>query len=250
MSSSVTSRVAVTSWSPIFSSASDLRNGWTPSFRASAPSIQRPVTAESRRGRALDGGALHVVLDAADAAHLLAAAGAAGAAVDEDRQRRAVAGGGLGAQAVADQHAAVERGEAEDGLLGDRLVVGEDRGDEAALAAPGERDGLVEVVVGHDGGDRAEGLDVVDGGRRQRRAAEEDDRVQEGAASRRRRRRRARRRGRRRRSRPPARARGCARAPPCAGRGWRAGPCGRLVRRVAEGGLRRGGRRGRRRARR
>ena len=164
MSSSVTVRVAVTSWSPISSSSRDLRKGWTPSFRASAPSIQRPVTAERRRGRALDGGALHVVLDAADAAHLLAAAGAAGAAVDEDRERRAVAGGGLGAQAVADQDAAVERGEAEDDLLGDRLVVGEDRGDEAALAALGERDRLVEVVVGHDGGDRAEGLDVVDGG--------------------------------------------------------------------------------------
>ena len=40
---------------------------------------------EEARG-ALDGGALHVVLHAADAAHLLAAAGAAGAAVDEDRQ--------------------------------------------------------------------------------------------------------------------------------------------------------------------
>ena len=82
--------------------------------------------------RALDGGALHVVLHAADAAHLLAAAGAAGAAVDEDRERRAVAGGGLGAQAVADQHAAVERGEAEDDLLRHGLVVGEDRGDEAS----------------------------------------------------------------------------------------------------------------------
>ena len=148
---------------------------------ASAPSIQRPVTAESRRGRALDGGALHVVLHAADAAHLLAAAGAAGAAMDEDRQRRAVAGRGLGAQAVADQDAAVEGGEAEDGLLGDGLVVGEDRGDEAALAAPGQRDGLVEVVVGHDGGDRAEGLDVVDGGLAQRLVGVEEDRVEEGA---------------------------------------------------------------------
>ena len=135
---------------------------------------------EQARG-ALDRGALHVVLHAADAAHLLAAAGAAGAAVDEDRQRRAVAGGGLGAQAVADQDAAVERGEAEDGLLRHRLVVGEDRGDEAALAATGERDRLVKVVVGHDGGHGTEGLDVVDGGLRQRVVGVEDDRIQEGA---------------------------------------------------------------------
>ena len=35
----------------------------------------------------LDGGALHVVVDAAHAAHLLAAAGPAGAAVHEHRQR-------------------------------------------------------------------------------------------------------------------------------------------------------------------
>ena len=75
----------------------------------------------------------------------------------------------------------MERGEAEDGLLGDGLVVGEERGDEAALAALRQRDRLVEGVVGHDGRDRAEGLDVVDGGGGERRAAEEDDRVQEGA---------------------------------------------------------------------
>ena len=46
---------------------------------------------DHRRGR-LDRGALHVMLDAANPAHLLAAAGAAGAAMDQDRQRRAMAG--------------------------------------------------------------------------------------------------------------------------------------------------------------
>ena len=66
----------------------------------------------------------------------------------------------------------MEGGEAEDRLLGDRLVVGEDGGDEGALAAPGQCDGFAEVVVGHDGGDGAEGLDIVDGGGVQGRAAE------------------------------------------------------------------------------
>src|SRR6185312_5384597 len=48
-------------------------------------------------GRALHGRALHVVQYAADAAHLLAAAGASRAAVHQLRQRRAVPGRLLGA---------------------------------------------------------------------------------------------------------------------------------------------------------
>ena len=45
----------------------------------------------------------------------------------------------------------------------------------------GERDGLVEVVVAHDGGNRPESLDVVDRGPRHRVGGVEQDRVQEGA---------------------------------------------------------------------
>ena len=85
--------------------------------------IQRPVTAVSMSRRALDRGALHVVEHAADAAELLAAAGAAGAAVHEHRQRRAVAGGLGGVVAVEDQDPAVPRREAEHDVAGDVAVV-------------------------------------------------------------------------------------------------------------------------------
>ena len=64
-------------------------------------------------GRGLDRGALHVVQDAADAAELLAAAGPAGAAVDEHRQRGAVAGRLAGVVAVEDQDPAVPGRDAE-----------------------------------------------------------------------------------------------------------------------------------------
>ena len=102
-------------------------------------------------GRGLDRGALHVVQHAADAAELLAAAGAAGAAVHEHRQRRAVAGGLAGVVAVEDQDPAVPRRDAEHDGARDVRVVGDDRADEAALAAGGERDRLVDRVVGQHG---------------------------------------------------------------------------------------------------
>ena len=44
---------------------------------------------------------------------------------------------------------------------GDVGVVGDERADQAAAAAGGEGDGLVEGVVGEHGADRAERLDVV-----------------------------------------------------------------------------------------
>ena len=62
--------------------------------------------------------------------------------MDEDGQRGAVAGRLGGIVPVQQQHAAVVRREAEHDLPGDRRVVGDDRGDEAALAARGEGDGL------------------------------------------------------------------------------------------------------------
>ena len=98
-------------------------------------------------GRGLDRGALHVVQHAADAAELLAATGATGAAVDEHRQRGAVAGGLAGVVAVEHEDAAVPRREAERHGARDGRVVGDHRADEAARAAGGQRDRLVEVVV-------------------------------------------------------------------------------------------------------
>src|SRR5690606_27473183 len=61
------------------------------------------VAADDGRERArmaLKRGALHVMCDAANAAHLFAAAGATGAAVNEMRHRRAVAGTFLRAVAI------------------------------------------------------------------------------------------------------------------------------------------------------
>ena len=73
-----------------------------------------------------------------------------------------MSGRGLGADAVADEDAAVPWGEGRDRIAGEGAVVGKHRGDEASLAAAGERGSFVEGVVGHDGGDRAERLDIVD----------------------------------------------------------------------------------------
>ena len=92
------------------------------------------MIAVSDVGLALHGGALHVVQDAADAAHLLAAAGAAGPAVHELRHRRAVAGRLLGVVAVEHQQPAVPGSDAEDDLAGEGGVAGDDRAGEAALA--------------------------------------------------------------------------------------------------------------------
>ena len=111
------------------------------------------------RRRGLDRGALHVMLDAADAAHLLAAAGAAGAAVDQHRQRRAVAGRFGGVGAVDHQHPAVIGGGALDELARGVGRMGEQRQREAAHAAIGERDRVGHVLVGHDRRDRTERLD-------------------------------------------------------------------------------------------
>ena len=98
------------------------------------------------RRRGLDRGALHVMLDAADAAHLLAAAGAAGAAMDEDGEGRAVAGRFGGVGAVDDQHPAVIGGGALHEIARRVGRVGEERQRQAAHAAIGERDGVVDVA--------------------------------------------------------------------------------------------------------
>ena len=88
---------AVSSESPICSSSKWRRNGCTPvSMHLGAAHV---LAGHGRQhgGRALHRRALQVVRDGAQAAQLLAAAGAARAAVLEHRQRRAVAGG-LGAR--------------------------------------------------------------------------------------------------------------------------------------------------------
>ena len=92
MSASVTVRGPATTLSPIRSSASDLRNGCTPVglLRRAGHPAAGDRAEHPRAG--LHGGALHVVQHAAHAAHLLAAAGPAGAAVHQRRQRRAVPG--------------------------------------------------------------------------------------------------------------------------------------------------------------
>ena len=84
-------RDADTTWSPMRSSASDLRNGCSPPGCDAAPCVPHPGERGEHLGRALHGGALHVVQHGTDAAELLAAAGATGSAVHEVRQRRAVA---------------------------------------------------------------------------------------------------------------------------------------------------------------
>ena len=111
--------------------------------------------------RTLDGGALHVVLDRADAAEFLAAACAARAAVDQVRNRGTVAGRGARGFAVEHVHAAVVRGDADAERAGGLRVVGADRGDQRAGAHGRQADGVVKVGVADHGADRAEGLEAV-----------------------------------------------------------------------------------------
>ncbi|MCY1291820.1 hypothetical protein D9M70_410230 [compost metagenome] len=131
--------------------------------------------------RALHRAALQVVLDRAQAAELLATAGAARAAVLELRQRRAVAGGFGRRFAVEDVQAAVQCGGGRHHLGGDARVPGDQAGDQAALAAGGQGDGFVEVVVAHQGADRAERLDVVGAALGVRVAAAQQGRGEERA---------------------------------------------------------------------
>ena len=77
---------------------------------------------------------------AADAAHLLAAAGATRTAVHEHRQRRAVAGRLAGVVAVEHEQPAVPRRDAEHDLAREVGVGGDDRAGQAALPAGGQRD--------------------------------------------------------------------------------------------------------------
>ena len=166
------------------------------------------------------------MLDAADAAQFLAAAGAAGAAVDQARHRRAVAGGALGAGAIADQHATVRMRRAPSAAS--RATAVSSVNTEATSEPPprlASVDRLVEIVIGHQRRHRAEGFDLVDGARAAGLVAIEQHRVEESAGLGVAARQRHAARDRRRRSRPRAEAPRCGRAPPRAARGSPARPC-------------------------
>src|SRR5882672_12209659 len=109
-------------------------------------------------GRSLYRGALHIVKDPANTAHLFAAAGAARAPVDQWGERRAVARGLFRARSIHDQDAAMVRREPEDDSAGEGIIGTEYRRRQTALAAPGERNRLVRVAVWHHRRDRTEGL--------------------------------------------------------------------------------------------
>ena len=83
--------------------------------RVILPRTARPALCDrgDRVGRALDGRALHVMHDTADAAHLLTASGPTRAPVHQVRQRRAMPGGFFGAMAIDHHNTAMEWGEAE-----------------------------------------------------------------------------------------------------------------------------------------
>ena len=101
------------------------------------------------------------MVHAADAAELLAAAGASRSAMDHMRHRRAVAGLLLGTVAVDQHEASVEGADAEDEIGRRGGIVGVEGGDETAVAAIGESHGLIEPVIAHHRADRTEGLDAV-----------------------------------------------------------------------------------------
>jgi hypothetical protein len=140
------------------------------------------VDAGDRRqhlGRALHRGALHVVQHRPQAAELLAAARAAGAAVHQVRERRAVAGRLLRRRRVEHEDAAVVRGRTQHDLPDEPEVGADDRGDQAALAAGQQVHDLPAPVVRQQRADRAERLDVVR--RRPRGSRAHEDRRHEGA---------------------------------------------------------------------
>ena len=116
------------------------------------------------RGRALHRRALQQVRDGAQAAQFFTAAGAPRAAVLQEGQRRAMAGRFSGGLAVQHMQAAVQRRHHGHHAGGRRRLFGDQRGDQAALAARGQRQRFVDAVVGHQRADRAESLNVVHGG--------------------------------------------------------------------------------------
>ena len=94
-----------------------------------------------------------------------------------------MAGRFLRAVAVEDDYAAMIGAGAEHEFLRGARVVGEERQSEAAHAAIGERDGVVEVAIGHQRRNRAERLDIVHGARPPRIVGAQQDRADEVAVA-------------------------------------------------------------------
>ena len=101
-----------------------------------------------RLRRPLDRRALHIVLYAADTAHLFAAAGSPGTSVYQVRQGRPVACRLGSTVAVNDDHATMEGGRAENELARDPVIIRDDRARETAFAHARELDRLVEGGFG------------------------------------------------------------------------------------------------------
>src|SRR5690606_19127493 len=135
-------------------------------------------------GVALEGDPLHVRVQAALAAELLAAAGAAGAAVEERGQGGAGAGALGGHLRGAEVEPAGPRAGRGDEAGDPVAVVGVGRADEAALAPRDERGREVRIaVVRPDGDDGAEDLVIVERRARHRRRGQGHDRADEVAGA-------------------------------------------------------------------
>ena len=108
----------------------------------SVPGIQLAGDGGQHPRAGLHRRALHVVQHAADAAHLLAAAGPPRAAVHQRGQRRSVPGGLGCVLAVQHEEPAVPGRQAEDHVAGEGDVGRDDRAGQAAPAARRELDHL------------------------------------------------------------------------------------------------------------
>ena len=114
-------------------------------------------------GRALQGGALHIVQHTTDTAQLLPAPGPARPAVHHVRQGGAVAGRFLGAIFVDDHNPPMPGGGAQHDILCHGIIAGEQGAHQAALAHFGQLDRLIDIAVGQHRAHRAKSFDIVRG---------------------------------------------------------------------------------------
>ena len=133
------------------------------------------------RRRALHRRALQVMLDRAQSAQFFPTAGATRTAVLEHRQRRAMASRLGRGDAVEHEQASVQRGDTRNHTGRGRRILRHQCSNQAAAATCRQRQGFIETVVGHQGADWAEGLDIVDRVVMQGVAAEQQRRREERA---------------------------------------------------------------------